>query len=124
MEGTLVKPQKIVLNNREYEILDIGEGECVLYLSDRLDIRLEDMSAARYLIVNIGSYWPTMSRCWEGESMTYIAQDIHLLVDIYWLEALELRFSNLPTLLEVVVRKELSQRVTLCEWATTQAHSG
>lgn len=87
----------LYLNDRPYRVLDVGEGECQLMIlsangADSLsELRLAEASEGhRILVVDASLAWEHESTALPCGHLPEIAADIHLLIDVYWLEQLRI----------------------------------
>lgn len=84
----------IYLNDRPYDVLDIGEGSCliIIVINFRLYIKehINTYSNQRVIVVDIEK----MLHCdidGEGTVEQLLADDLHLLLDVFWLEEVEFK---------------------------------
>ncbi|WP_394131391.1 hypothetical protein [Shewanella maritima] len=88
--------KKVYLHDRPYHVFDVGEGLCNVVLVnktgaeeiERITIELN----GRLIIVDIAPAWGNSVLNMTKEQLDQLAEDIHLLVDIFWLE--EVNFEN------------------------------
>ncbi len=84
----------VYLNDRPYNIFDIGDGGCHMLLVEEMDEeKLANITAhhqRRVIIVDISPSWGKRSTYNESYQVTLLAADIHLLLDIFWLESVSL----------------------------------
>ncbi|WP_050620815.1 hypothetical protein [Vibrio coralliirubri] len=90
----------IYLNDRPYDVLDMGEGRCSIIIVEDIDDYLDNLSNPpiknRIILVDVSKMliWQTNGT----ESIeSLLAKDLHLLFDVFWLEAVDVR-SEVPSL--------------------------
>lgn len=101
--------ERIDLNGRTYTILDIGEGPCRILIVEDLLLWMStiDLPTSRVLVVD-ASMVLTDTTC-DSQRARQIAGDMHLLMDIYWLEEVTIKceIQNLDT---AFIREMMGQR--------------
>lgn len=84
----------IYLNDRAYEVLDIGEGECLVVVVTSISEYIENN---RDLVLNQRVIVVDISRILSAhpQNLTkveeHLANDLHLLFDVFWLDKVEVR---------------------------------
>lgn len=84
----------IYLNDRPYDVLDMGEGRCSIVLVEDIDDYLDDLSNPpinnRIILVDVSKMLVRQINGTESiESL--LAKDLHLLFDVFWLEEVDVR---------------------------------
>ncbi|QLE87414.1 hypothetical protein FLM48_21460 [Shewanella sp. Scap07] len=82
----------LYLNDRPYNVLDIGEGHCLIIIVDDIDQYLSRqptlLQGQRIIIVDI-------SKVLHRNKLYIVEQclirDLHLLLDVFWLEEVEIK---------------------------------
>ncbi|CAH7328129.1 conserved hypothetical protein [Vibrio chagasii] len=90
----------IYLNDRPYDVLDMGEGRCSIIIVEDIDDYLDNLSNPpiknRIILVDVSKMliWQT-----NGTELieSLLAKDLHLLFDVFWLEEVDVR-SEVPSL--------------------------
>lgn len=86
---------KIYLNDRPYHILDTGEGPCWVYLVGSIaSLETEDFKTnddRRSIYIDLSLAWGKDVASLPSEQLEYLTEDIHLLLDVFWLEELTIR---------------------------------
>lgn len=83
--------QILVLNNRRYRICDLGEGDCTLIITvmselDSLTDSYLQRCEQRLIVLDISTSLPIHSGVINHMEIEQLIDDIHLLMDIYWLD--------------------------------------
>lgn len=83
----------IYLNDRRYTVLDVGEGKCHVILVNDIDsyVNMGDhrRKSRRLIIVDVSNVIDENNM--SSESMKHLANDFHLLLDVFWLDEVELK---------------------------------
>ncbi|WP_076410540.1 hypothetical protein [Shewanella sp. UCD-KL12] len=110
-----MKPIGIILNRRHYPLLDEGEGEAFIYLHHQ-QVSLASCSSiiAQYLknqervfFLDVSENYPKNIEKLTIQEHEELIDDIHLLVDIYWLD----RFGLGGNYINEVIRYNLKHRL-------------
>ncbi|GIU13517.1 MULTISPECIES: hypothetical protein [unclassified Shewanella] len=87
----------IYLNDRPYRLLDVGEGECQLMIVDAkeagslYELGLFDPSESRRaVILDTSLAWASDLAALPCRHIAKIVEDVHLLIDVYWLDRLRI----------------------------------
>lgn len=106
------------LNDRPYRILDVGEGECHIHLvSVSRNEALSDLKAARcsqrsrVLIVDTSLSWGKCLEVLSQEQVEALATDIHLLMDVFWLNSASINKAGLTQPLYGELKSRLKTRL-------------
>lgn len=99
----------IYLNDRPYEVLDIGEGKCKIMIVDCIKSYLEQHKCVyleqRLILVDVSKSL-RISSCDDSTLDRQLASDLHLLFDVFWLGEIELVSElsniNINTIYDVV----------------------
>jgi len=105
------------LNDRPYRVLDTGEGDCHLFIvyatSKESLTELElicPIESNRTVIMDLSLAWNGCINTLAQEHLTEISADIHLLVDIYWLEEVRINLQQGNAFLYGHLKKVLNER--------------
>lgn len=105
----------IYLNDRCYDVLDMGEGKCFIVLVDCIKTYLERYThfhlKHRLILVDVSK----VIQLFEGEQVTlecHLATDLHLLFDVFWLGEVNVR-SELSSIDMQTIYDVVSLRNTL-----------
>ncbi len=85
---------KIYLNDRPYEVLDFGEGNSLIIIVGNIK-----ESACKYLngnitkrVILIDASWIIHNQAHDRQELERkLTDDIHLLIDVFWLEDVEVK---------------------------------
>ncbi|WP_075202509.1 hypothetical protein [Vibrio mexicanus] len=109
--------QDVYLNDRPYRICDIGEGDCMLVLTNAEGIEsLYETYSNRYLelermiVIDTSLAWQKPLHELTKRESYGLASDIHLLADIYWLDEIKIEVESLGSYLNEILEKEFSPR--------------
>ncbi|WP_087016387.1 hypothetical protein [Thaumasiovibrio subtropicus] len=85
----------IYINDRPYMIADLGRGECTIFLVDSTNTSDHRSLVAgeieRAIIVDASLAWQNCVAMLSADELFDLVSDIHLLVDIYWLESFKIK---------------------------------
>ncbi len=84
----------IYLNDRPYDVLDVGEGRCLVVVQNNNELtRTRGVSSTRHcrtIYVDISRLWLIHSE--QVSSLEeYLESDLHLLFDVFWLEKIDFK---------------------------------
>lgn len=84
----------IYLNDRPYEVLDIGEGDCLIVIVNSISDFIEQGSlqshSRRFVIVDISKV--VTDSLYNVETVEqFLVSDLHLLLDVFWLSDVEIK---------------------------------
>ncbi|MGF1696197.1 hypothetical protein L4D20_14195 [Vibrio kyushuensis] len=110
--------EDIFLNQRCYKIFDEGEGIAVLYLHHNhaqqnyiVDAIIAVASEhTRVICLDVSDVWSTNINELSSMQLRQLTDDIHLLVDIYWLEDVIIEGNYMNTRLKHQLLKVLKSR--------------
>lgn len=109
------------LNDRPYRIVDAGEGDCYLFIIDGSDTRsLSDLMLDsncgnnRKLIVDISLAQANDIEKLSAKDIEEIGKDIHLLIDIYWLDKVHICVDKKLDSLYHHLMQLLAERIINC----------
>lgn len=84
----------IYLNDRPYDVLDVGEGQCLVVILNNIELKqargVVSAKHCRTIYVDISRLWLTYSQqlsCLEE----YLKDDLRLLFDVFWLGKVEFK---------------------------------
>lgn len=109
--------QHLILNNRRYRICDLGEGECTLmitavsYLDSLTDFYLPRCNK-RLIVLDMSESWPLNTDVVNQIEAVQLIDDICLLLDIYWLEDVEIVLESPIQDMVPSIIKSLEGRIT------------
>ncbi|MCF4173159.1 hypothetical protein [Vibrio sp. McD22-P3] len=80
--------ESIHLNDRPYGLLDIGDGACKVILVAGINEADYSKNAklGRRIIIDISKAWGHGSQLLTKQELEQLADDIHLLLDVFWLD--------------------------------------
>ncbi len=105
----------IYLNDRPYTVLDVGEGKCHVILVNNINnyVNMGNHRTAnrRVIILDVSN---VINEDNMGiESVEQLANDFHLLLDVFWLEEVELKSEiigvNVESLHHVIKLRDYSR---------------
>ncbi|WP_394243794.1 hypothetical protein [Vibrio astriarenae] len=110
---------KIYLNDRPYHILDTGEGPCCAHLVDSIAGRETEVLQAnddkRNIYIDLSLAWGKNVASLPSEQLEYLTEDIHLLLDVFWLEELTIHSCidelNMDKVFSIIKQKEYSKEL-------------
>ncbi|KOO15424.1 hypothetical protein AKJ18_10540 [Vibrio xuii] len=84
----------IYLNDRPYDVLDVGEGQCLVVVQNNNELTqtrgANSTRQCRTIYVDISRLWLIHSG--QMSSLEeYLESDLHLLFDVFWLEKIDFK---------------------------------
>lgn len=115
-----IKEQLITLNNREYTIQDMGEGNAFLLIKHQqiipvglLDLMVNHKQCnTRIITLDITPHFPPITNSLSAQQLATLIEDLHLLCDIYWLEEVEVHSYYYPDVVQQHMKSRLGKRVS------------
>ncbi|ABZ77410.1 hypothetical protein Shal_2860 [Shewanella halifaxensis HAW-EB4] len=105
------------LNDRPYRILDMGEGGCYLFIVSTVNNEplkelewIPHIEKSRTVIMDLSLAWNAPIETLTQKHLMQISSDIHLLVDIYWLEEVCINLQQGNAFLYGHLKKALNER--------------
>ncbi|CAM4135529.1 hypothetical protein VIAG107301_00235 [Vibrio agarivorans] len=110
---------KIYLNDRPYNVIDVGEGECKIYLvagvQNNYVREMTRLYHGRIIFIDISMAWGYGLRELSEESLSLLTQDIHLLFDVFWLDHVSvdcpIKDFDMRGLFDVIKSREYSKEL-------------
>ncbi len=80
--------ESIHLNARPYDLLDIGDGPCKMLLVAEINEAeyRADSELGRIMVIDISKAWGKDILALSISDFEQLADDIHLLLDVFWLD--------------------------------------
>lgn len=81
--------ESIHLNDRPYDLLDIGDGSCKMILVAEINEAeyRTDSELGRRIVIDISKAWGKDILALSTSDFEQLADDIHLLLDVFWLDS-------------------------------------
>lgn len=105
----------IYLNDRPYAVLDVGEGKCHVILVNNINayISMGNHRAVNRRVIILDVSNVINENDMSVESIEHLANDFHLLLDVFWLDEVELKSEvigvNMESLHHVIKLRDYSR---------------
>ncbi|WP_295894098.1 hypothetical protein [uncultured Vibrio sp.] len=113
----------IYLNDRPYEVFDLGEGKCSILIVSNISLHIEQLSKERVtnrvILVDITKVLEQYIGSKERIPQL-LANDLHLLFDVFWLEEVqiesEVKHIDMGAVFNVVALRNYSRSLLKSEF--------
>ena len=104
----------LLINHRRYDLYDHGEGPCSLCFIDDLPLAYDVLAFPnRFIVIDTHPTWGKNIRNLPQSGYEKLAEDIHLIADIYWLDTVRIFNLSNYSLLHLLLKRKLQRRLML-----------